>query len=80
MQVFDDPSIQNGPKLTNRKKQSIGGTQKPKDSEGTRLPPGLPMARGGLEETKRWKSTRETQNFQVKSGNSRLQTMKESSS
>lgn len=63
MQVFDDPSIQNGPKLTNHKKQSIGGTQKPKDSEGTRLPPGLPLASAqsrGTEENKRWKSTRET--------------------
>jgi len=49
LQVFEDPSIQNDPKLTGSKRHSIADQR----SDGTnRLPPGLPVApqnRPGIE-------------------------------
>ena len=64
MQIFDDPPIQHDVKKT-VKKSSLA-LFRPMGSEGMRLPPGLPT---GLpkapEESKKWKSTRETQNFFV---------------
>ena len=61
--AFDDPSIQNGPRQT-QKKQSLqfragvatGANRLPPTS----MPPG-PAAR--TEESKKWKSTRENQNY-----------------
>ena len=44
------------------------GIQKPMDSDGTRLPPGLPPTKSE-DSSKRWKSTRrEPQNFQLMKG------------
>lgn len=76
LQVFDDPSIQNDPKLTGSKKHSLA-VQKNEPS-GARLPPGLPIA-PPLNQVKRWKSTRETQNFQLKQSSAK-QSMNTSSS
>ena len=83
MQVFDDPTIHNNPKKTNHKLHTainqLGG-----------LPPGLPMGPPPQrlqqhpmpEETKKWKNTRETQNFKYRQvaskPSSKLGEMKES--
>jgi hypothetical protein len=61
-QVFDDPSIQNNPKNTVKKFSLALGRQM--GTEGMRLPPGLPSGPSKApEESKKWRSTREPQNF-----------------
>ena len=69
MQVFDDPTIQNNPNKMNHKLHTAN------KNLGI-IPPGLPMGPPSMqrlqqqhpmpEETKKWKNTRETQNFKYR--------------
>ena len=60
MQVFDDPSIQNDPKRSFQKNH----IQLSKQQSANGLPPQGPPR--PPEEMKRWKSTRENQNYKLK--------------